>query len=268
MAIEGKSAQGSWLLRNRRAAIIVTVVPFLLLGFLEFLPGRFLPPLLYFVAAGVWGLYVIPHVFGLPSGRKPFREFCLEIHLLPVRPLGRNITLGLAAAALTLSGMLLASVLTGHFVLDWNLLPPHRWLKGLTRGIWEEVFFRGITLAVLVRFFRLRKAVLLMTTVFALVHLNVMKLSVEAVVDVLSIFFIGLLFVYMVLRTGSLLPAMVFHYTHDIFVNLVQNTPGASEPWASILFYGFLWTALIIGAVLTKLTVDHWPARQPLTVAR
>ena len=80
--------------------------------------------------------------------------------------------------------------------------------------------------------------------------------------DIVSIFFIGLLFAYLVLKTGSLLPAIVFHYVHDIFVLLVQNTPGANEPMASMLLYGFLWAALAVGAVLTRYIVERWPARK------
>ena len=57
------------------------------------------------------------------------------------------------------------------------------------------------------------------------------------------------------------MPGIVFHYTHDIFVNLVQNTPGANETTASVLLYAFLWTALAFGAGLTKYVVEHWPAR-------
>jgi hypothetical protein len=87
------------------------------------------------------------------------------------------------------------------------------------------------------------------------------------VVDVISIFFIGLLFTYLVLKTGSLLPAIVFHYIHDIFVLLVQNTPGADETLASALLYAFLWIALVIGAVLTKYIVEHWPTKGSKTLA-
>lgn len=267
MANDRQPAQGSWLLSNRRAAIAATLVPFLLLGFLEYLPGTFFPAAAYFAAVGIWALYVTPRVLGLPNGRKPFREYYADIRLLPVAPVGRNILLGLLMAALTLSSILLATLLTRHFELDWGFVSPLRWVKGLTRGVWEEVFFRGIMLAILMRFYSRRKAVLWMTTVFALVHLNIMDVTFAAVLDVVSIFFIGLLFVYLVLKTGSLLPAIVFHYVHDVFVLLVQNAPGASEPMVSVLLYGFLWAALAVGAVLTRSIVKHWPARTSVSMA-
>jgi len=244
-----------------RPAIALTAVAYLLIGFLETLPGTFIPPLLYFLALGVLALYLMPYALGLPNGHKSLRDYCHDIRLLPITPLGRNILLGLLMAALTLSSIFLASLLTGHFVFDWSLVPALRWVKGLTRGIWEEVFFRGIILVLFMRVYPLRRAVFFSTFLFAVVHINPMAINLEMIVDVVSIFFIGLLFSYLVLKTGSLLPAIVFHYIHDIFVYLVQNTPGANEPLASVLLYAFLWIALIIGAVLTKYIVEHWPTK-------
>ena len=253
------SKYNSILANYPRPAIAFTAITYLLLGLLETLPGTFVPALLYFLALGAVALYVMPRVLGLPNGRKSFEEYSQDIRLFPWRPLGRNVLLGLCMAALTLSSIFLAALLTGHFVLDWSLVPALRWVKGLTRGIWEEVFFRGIILVLFMRFCPRRRAVFFATFLFAIVHLNPLNVSIGTLVDVLSIFFMGLLFTYLVLKTGSLLPAIVFHYVHDIFVLLVQNTPGAAQPLASALLFGFLWTALIIGAFITKYVVERWP---------
>lgn len=251
----------SMLARYPKPAIALTAVAYLLLGYLERLPGTVIPPLLYFLALGFLALYLMPHVLGLPNGRKPLRDYCRDIRLLPVEPLGRNVLIGLLMAALTLSGILLASLLTRHFVFDWSTVPASRLLKGLTRGIWEEVFFRGIILALFMRLYSQRRAIFLTTFLFTVVHLNPMALNPEQIVDLVSIFFMGLLFIYIILKTGSLLPAIVFHYVHDIFVLLVQNTPGADKVLAATLLYSFLWLALVIGALLTKYIVEHWPMK-------
>jgi membrane protease YdiL (CAAX protease family) len=242
-----------------RPAIAVTLLLYAACASLEALPGTFLPPLLCFLALGVLALYLVPSILGLPNGRKSLREYCYDIRLLPMRPLGRNVLLGLLLATLTLGSILAASLLTGRFVLDWSYVPALRWVKGLTRGIWEEVFFRGIVLVLFMRLFSRRIAIFFSAFFFALVHLNPLTATLGKVVDVISIFFLGLLFTYVVLKTGSLLPAIVFHYVHDIFVLLVQNTPGADETLASALLFALLWIALVVGAVLTKYVVEHWP---------
>ena len=251
----------SWLANNPRPAIAVTLLLYVLFAFLEALRGSILPSLLCFLALGVLALFLMPTVFGLPNGRKSVRDYGQDIRLLPIEPLGRNILLGLLLAMLTLASILLASLLTGHFILDWSYVPALRWVKGLTRGIWEEVFFRGIVLVLFMRIFSRRVAIFFAAFFFALMHLNPMTISLDKVVDVISIFFMGLLFTYLVLKTGSLLPAIVFHYVHDIFVLLVQNTPGADKTIASALLFAFLWIALAIGALLTKYIVEHWAAK-------
>jgi membrane protease YdiL (CAAX protease family) len=260
MDSERQSQYDATLANHPKPAIALTAVTYLLLGLLETLPGTFVPALLYFFVLGVIALYLMPFVLGLPNGRKSLRDYCQDIRLLPLKPLGRNVLLGLLMAALTLSSIFLAALLTGHFVLDWSTVPALRWVKALTRGIWEEVFFRGIILVLFMRMYPRRRAVFLSSFLFALAHLNPMNLSVGTIVDVISIFFMGLLFTYLVLKTGSLLPAIVFHYVHDIFLLLVQNTPGADETLASALLFGFLWTSLVIGAVVTKYVVERWPA--------
>lgn len=267
MTSTNQTQYNSKLANYPRPAIALTAVTYLLLGYLERLPGTVIPALLYFFALGVLALYLMPYVIGLPNGRKSFQDYCRDIRLLPVTPLGRNILLGLLMATLTLSCIFLASLLTGHFVFDWSMVPALRWVKGLTRGIWEEVFFRGIILVLFMRVYPLRKAVFFSTFLFAVVHLNPMAINPEMIVDVVSIFFMGLLFTYLVLKTGSLLPAIVFHYVHDIFLLLVQNTPGADETLASALLYAFLWIALLIGAVLTKYIVERWPTKGSKTLA-
>lgn len=262
MDIGQQTQYNSGLARYPRPAIALTAVTYLLLGYLETLPGTFIPPLLYFIALAVLALYVMPRVFGLPNGRKSLQDYCRDIRLLPLRPLSRNVLLGLLMAALTLSGILLASLLTKHFVLDFSTVPALRWVKGLTRGIWEEVFFRGIILVLFMRLYPLRRAVFLSSFLFAVVHLNPMALNPEMIVDAVSLFFMGLLFIYIILKTGSLLPAIIFHYIHDIFVLLVQNTPGADKVLAAVLLYSFFWIALVIGALLTKYIVEHWPVKE------
>lgn len=241
-----------------RPAIALTAVVYLLLGVLETLPGTYIPALLYFFALGILALILMPYVIGLPNGRKSLREFCYDIRLLPVKPVVRNILLGLLLAALTLGSILIASLISGHFVLDWSMVPALRWVKGLTRGIWEEVYFRGIILVLFLRIFPQRRAVILSAVLFAIAHLRLDEFDMLMVIDLVSIFFMGLLFAYVVLETGSLLPTIIFHYVHDIFLNLVQNTPGADGTMKEAMLFGLLWVALIIGALFTRYVVTYW----------
>ena len=267
MTNTNQTQYNSKLANYPRPAIALTAVTYLLLGYLERLPGTVIPVLLYFFALGVLALYLMPYVIGLPNGRKSFQDYCRDIRLLPMTPLGRNILLGLLMAMLTLSSILLASLVTGHFALDWSTVPSLRWIKSLTRGVWEEVFFRGIILVLFMRLFPKRRAAVLATFLFAMAHLDSLTPNLDMIVDIISIFFMGLLFTYLVLKTGSLLPGIIFHYLHDVFLFLVQNTPGADQVLATTLLYLFLGIALVIGAVLTKYIVERWPMKDSKTLA-
>jgi membrane protease YdiL (CAAX protease family) len=264
---ENQTQYNAPLANYPRPAIALTAVVYLLLGVLEALPGTYVPALLYFVALGILALVLMPYVIGLPNGRKSLRDYCYDIRLLPMKPVVRNVLLGLLLAALTLGSILLASLSTGHFVLDWSTVPALRWVKGLTRGIWEEVFFRGIILVLFLRIFSKRRAVILSAVLFAIAHLRLDEFDLRMVVDLVSIFFMGLLFTYIVLKTGSLLPAIIFHYVHDIFLNLVQNTPGGDGTMKEAMLFGLLWISLIIGALLTKFIVERWPNAEPSPAA-
>jgi hypothetical protein len=163
-----KARYNSKLANFPRPAIVLTAVTYLLLGYLERKKGagKFIPPLLYFLALGVLALFIMPSVLGLPNGRKSLRDYCQDIRVLPMKPLGRNI-------------------------------------------------------------------------------------------------FIGLFCTFLILKTGSLLPAIIFHYIHDIFVLFVQNTPGVNETLASALLYACLWMALVIGIFSTKYIVGQWHKIEP-----
>jgi hypothetical protein len=261
MNAEKTPQYNSWLANHPPAGIILTALAYLFLGFLEMIKGLpgggYIPTIAYFLSLGVLALWLMPSVLGLPSGRKSLREYCLDIRLLPVQPVGRNIFLGLLMAALALLAIWVATLLTGHFQVDWSLVPALRWVKGLTRGIWEEVYFRGIVLILMMRMYPKSKVqgILWAAFLFAMIHYR--SPAPEDLIDIVSVFFIALLFTYLALKTGSLLPGIVFHYVYDIYVLFVQNAPGADRTQQLILFYAFLWPTLILGGILTKFIVER-----------
>ena len=81
-----------------------------------------------------------------------------------------------------------------------------------------------------------RRAVFL-ATFLAIIHLDRFKLDLLMVVDVISIFFIGILYTYLVLKTGSLFQGIILHYTQDFFIYLVQNIPRGDKTLASSLLF-------------------------------
>ncbi len=80
-------------------------------------------------------------------------------------------------------------------------------LIALLPGICEELLFRGVVFSLLRRGFSDRVALVLQAALFAVMHLYLFRW--------LPTFGLGLAAGWLVLRTGSLLPAMVLHVVHN-----------------------------------------------------
>lgn len=91
----------------------------------------------------------------------------------------------------------------------------------LTPGICEEAMFRGFVLSGMVpRFGRLR-GVIFTALLFALFHLDPYR--------TLAGVYIGLILGYIVVRTGSIFPAMVLHATNNLMAYLLPQIPHIKE---------------------------------------
>jgi sodium transport system permease protein len=87
------------------------------------------------------------------------------------------------------------------------------WLVGalsLLQAVSEELVFRGFILSGLQRRFRPRTAVLLCAFLFALFHMNVFQFVPH--------FTLGVVLGALATRTGSVFPAMVFHFAYNSLV--------------------------------------------------
>jgi sodium transport system permease protein len=80
----------------------------------------------------------------------------------------------------------------------------------LLQAVCEELAFRGFILSGLRRRFRPRAAVFLSSFLFALFHMNVFQFIPH--------FVLGVVLGTLVLRTGSVFPAMTFHFAYNFLV--------------------------------------------------
>ncbi len=152
-------------------------------------------------------------------------------------PLRRFRPALLPAILLTALGLLLAI----PWVMRWLPLPSRSLLEffaSLGRDGWiavvlvigivapfsEELLFRGLLLGALRRRYSTATAVLVSTALFVLIHGNYTQGTAALVM--------GLVNCWLVLRTGSLVPAMLFHATWNSATRLVGATssPQAAHP--------------------------------------
>jgi membrane protease YdiL (CAAX protease family) len=204
---------------------------------------------------------VFPKWLGIPFGRIETREFLRRVGFLCPDRAWRHFALGLILGACTLSGMLVASILTGRYTVDVSTVDLPHLVFSLNPALWEELFFRGVMMFLLLKFTRsLRQAFLIQVVVFGLTHIK--GVDVWALVDSLSVMVLAIGFTYVAYKTRSLVAGIVFHYFHDAFLYLVQLPGGIDKGVAdNVIFYGILWLMVAVGCFIAKLAADSWGVR-------
>jgi membrane protease YdiL (CAAX protease family) len=128
----------------------------------------------------------------------------------------------------------------------------------------EEVTFRGVLLFGLLHTFRRREAVVASATAFGLIHLLNLT-SGRELVWVLGqvgwMFLIGVFYGYLVLKTDSLLPAIVVHYLGNAFVGSLTEYLQMTATVGTQALYGVVFTYGVVPTVVLGLWVRLFASR-------
>jgi membrane protease YdiL (CAAX protease family) len=89
-------------------------------------------------------------------------------------------------------------------------------------GIFEELGFRGVIQTSLGRVLTTREALAVSAMMFAILHLSILGLP--------HLFLIGVVLGALRLRTGSLYPGMLMHFTHNLLA-VLSEPGGGVPPW-------------------------------------
>ena len=236
-----------------RLSIVFFLIPTLLLTLLRFtiVPdiSRAYLPLIAFPFHFLIIRIVFPKKLKIPFGEIDANDFGKRIGLYVPKNLGKNIILGIILGLCTITGMLVASIQTGRYVFDTTGLTKQI-IFSTAPGVWEEVYFRGIIMIALIKIVKdVKKATIYQCIIFAILHLG--NFDFWSVIDIISVFFIGLLLTYVARKTNSLIPGIIFHFLHDAFLFLVQVPDGVFiGTFENVIFYAWLWGMLLIGAVI------------------
>jgi hypothetical protein len=130
-----------------------------------------------------------------------------------------------------------------------NLGPVLGLVAGLSllQAICEELAFRGFILSGLRRRFTTWKAVFLSSFLFALFHMNVFQFAPH--------FILGIVLGLLTVRTASILPAVLFHFTYNCLIYLCLTIAPAlyGDAFARLSYdditrVPFAWTRLVLTA--------------------
>lgn len=212
-------------------------------------------------------LIVVPFGLGFPQRKKPYATYFSEIRLSNVKPFLALLAMGISCylflALSQVAGTLIyrltqgqqinASFFRSAFILA-NDLPPRSmsWLNSLP-AILEEVAFRGVILAVFLRFYNRPKAIFFSALGFGVIHLgNILSGgdTVWVVGQAVWATILGLFYGYITLKTESLLPAMVVHYLGNFFINSLNAYIIENASIVEQVFYGITITLGVVPVVL------------------
>ncbi len=209
-----------------------------------------------FVLAAIAALFLFPRVFGIPFGKIGTQDFNKRVGFYLPGGAWKHILLGVILALCTLSGMLVASILTGKYELNFGTITLTQSVFSFNPGIWEEVFYRGIQMMILIRLTKsLRKAGLIHVVLFGLLHIK--GADIPALVDAVSVMIIAVGFTYTAYKTRALIAGIVFHYLHDALLFFVQVPNGVQTGIGDIvLFYVMLWSMVGAGCLITKFAAE------------
>jgi membrane protease YdiL (CAAX protease family) len=223
---------------------------------------------------------VAPFVLGFPGKSHSYAAFLSEIRLTKVQPLLGLILLGLSCyliLALSQAMGVLVYRLTQGLPFDWgfirsafvlaNELPPRStsWLQSLP-SIFEEIAWRGVVLALFLRFYDQPKAILFSALGFGLMHiLTLLEGRPPAWTAGMVVWaaVLGLFYGYITVKTGSLLPAMLVHYLGNLLIAAFNAYIQNNAPVPVQAAYGVMFTLGLIPTVLmilwTRLFTTWWP---------
>jgi membrane protease YdiL (CAAX protease family) len=212
--------------------------------------------LVIFLFTTILSLALFPKVFKIPFGKQTIVEWLSSLGFYLPQKFTRHILLGVLLGAISLSGMLIASLVTGKYEFDLSNLSPGHFIFCLTPGIWEEIFFRGVIMMVLISMLKsIRKAFWWQVFIFAICHFK--SLSIEGGIEMVSVFIIGITYTLVAVKTRCLIAGIISHYIHDAFLYLVQNPDGEYHGLEDqFTFYIFLWTAMLINIIIINLAAD------------
>ncbi len=198
--------------------------------------------------AGFGAFYLFPKLYQAPFGPIPLKEYLRRIGLYLPAGAWRHIVLGIILAGCTLSGLLAASLLTGRYVVDWSTINVSHIIFSLSPGIFEEIFYRGIMVMLLLPLTKsVKKSLGLQIIIFGLAHIKGLDLS--AWIEVVSVMVIAIAFTYAAYKTRALLAGIIFHFLHDSLLFFVQ-VPEYNGLYENVAFYGILWLMVGVGCFI------------------
>jgi membrane protease YdiL (CAAX protease family) len=238
-------------------------------------------PLITPTLAHILGLFIIaPFVFQLPNGKTTFRKYLDDIRLSRIRPFLPLLILGVSSSLIMLLVLAVNSIvfrITQGFPLNpaflgrvINLpanLPPKSlsYIKAFP-AIFEEISWRGVILVLFLKEYSAKKSILITALGFGLLHFINLIFGGDPFFVIQQVIFgstLGFFYGYLVLRSDSLIPAMLFHYLVNMFIGSFTHYFQLYAPAGTQILYSLinLPCTVIVLILWGRLFCNRWIPR-------
>ena len=217
----------------------------------------------------LWFL-IVPRSLHLPNGDQKFKEYLNDIKLTRVKPLFRNLVVGIGCSVIFFVSTFLMANLLGTYTFDPILLFGDPCLFPLELGwfifvlmlipgFWEEVAFRGVLFQLNMRKYSNKTTLILTSLLFGVAHfINLItgQSLITTIFQVIFASFLGFLLGYMYIKTNSLLPSIITHYLINSVGTLFMNANFPNFINSSLfLIFGVGLIPTVFGLLFVKLMV-------------
>ncbi|MHA1219386.1 MAG: CPBP family intramembrane glutamic endopeptidase, partial [Candidatus Heimdallarchaeaceae archaeon] len=196
--------------------------------------------LINFALMAILWLVIVP-LLKLPDDKRSFKEYLNSINLNKFKPVIKTIGLSILIGGIILSFAVFSSWLEvksrGGLQIFWGRLLVEKTIPlniyyALAPGIWEEVAFRGVIFALLLKKYSQKKTIIINGVMFGLFHLInlvslffmfgyeteiILRLVYSVLFQVIYTIAIGILLAYLYSKTKSLISVIIIHYLIDAF---------------------------------------------------
>jgi len=213
---------------------------------------------------------IVPFVLRLPNGKTSLRKYLDDIRLSHLKPFFPLLMLGISSSLIILLllsansfiyrlalGLPINSYFLRH-VINLKLdLPPQSlsWIVAFP-SIFEEVSWRGVVLVLFMKKYSAKYAILFTALGFGFFHLLNLLGGTPPDFVLRQVIFgsaLGFFYGYMVLKTDSLFPAMLFHFLVNMLIGSFTHYFQYYASAKSQIFYTLInlpaATLLLIGWV-------------------
>jgi membrane protease YdiL (CAAX protease family) len=234
---------------------------------------------------------IVPFVLRLPNGKTTFRKYLDDIRLSRIRPLIPLLILGISSSLIMLlvlsvnsfifhlaQGLPLNAAFLRRVINLRSNLPPQSLSYIMSfPAIFEEVSWRGVMLVLFMKKYSVKKSILITALGFGILHIINLMGGVEpdfVIQQVIFCSFVGFFYGYLVLRSDSLMPAMLFHYLVNMFIGSFTHYFQHYAPTGIQILYSLANLPLAVTILLlwVKYFCNRWIPRpadlQPITLWR